>query len=64
MVCPTCHSYEPKFRYSLPGGSTPVESCTEPAHAGFAESANETYREVFRAKRQAELDAARRAPGA
>ena len=60
MVCATCHSYNPITRSDVAGNI--VEQCTEPAHAGFAASANETYREAFRAKRQAELKAARRAP--
>lgn len=60
MVCSSCHSYDPNIRRDTAGIVT--EQCTDPAHAGFAESANETYRSAFRAKRQAELDAARRAP--
>ncbi len=60
MVCPSCHSYDPNTRADKAGNI--VEQCTEPAHAGFAVSANETYREAFRASREAELADARRAP--
>lgn len=60
MVCATCHSYTPNTRTDVAGNV--VEQCTEPVHAGFAAGANETYRDAFRAKRQAELKAACRAP--
>ncbi len=59
-TCPTCHSPEPKTRSDTAGNI--VERCVEPTHAAFARSAGDDYQAAFRAKRQAELDAERRAP--
>ncbi len=60
LSCPTCHSAEPKTRSDAAGNI--VERCVEPTHAGFARTADTDYQAAFRAKRQAELDAERRAP--
>lgn len=58
--CPNCQNVDPKIRRDVAG--IVVERCTYPVHADYARSADADYRAAFKAIRQAELDAERRAP--
>lgn len=60
MTCSNCQSDDPRIRRDVAG--LVVESCTDPTHAAYAAGADEAYKQVFRAKREAELAAAKRAP--
>lgn len=59
-MCSNCQSDAPRIRRDAAG--IVVESCTDPTHAAYAATADEAYRATFRAKREAELAAAKRAP--
>jgi hypothetical protein len=60
MTCSNCNSETPRIRTDAAG--IVVESCTDPSHADYAAGSDEAYRQTFRAKREAELAAAKRAP--
>jgi hypothetical protein len=60
MTCSNCNSEAPRIRRDVAG--LVVESCTDPSHAAYAAGADDAYQQVFRAMREAELAAAKRAP--